>query len=92
MIDSEVEADSPYKPEEIYDLAQWAFSADGLPSLQVLAWGDFSYGGRYSKFSLLFCRSDSGYQTLTPYDTMAWNLVHDNIDMLAACPLDDILE
>ncbi|KAJ5146605.1 uncharacterized protein N7515_001169 [Penicillium bovifimosum] len=84
--------DLPYKPEEIHDLAQWAFSADGLPNLQVLAWGDFSYGGRYSKFNLLLCKSDNGYQTLTPSDIMSWNLVQDNLDMLAACPLDDILE
>lgn len=91
-MDSKAEADLPYTPEEIYDLAQWAFSADGLPSLQVLAWGDFCHGGRYSKFNLLLCRSDSGYQTLTPSDTIAWDLVHDNIDMLTACPLDDILE
>ncbi|KAL5339041.1 hypothetical protein BJX70DRAFT_388140 [Aspergillus crustosus] len=84
--------DLPDNREAIYDLAQWAFSADGLPSLQVLAWGDFSFEGRYSKFNLLLCRSDNGYKTLTPSDIMAWDLVQDNIDMLAACPFDDILE
>ncbi|PYI05844.1 hypothetical protein BO78DRAFT_461606 [Aspergillus sclerotiicarbonarius CBS 121057] len=86
------ETDLPYKPEEIYDFAQWAFSADGLPNLQVLAWGDFSYGGRYSKFNLLLCKSDDGYQPLTASNTVPWNIVQDNLDMLAACPLDDILE
>jgi hypothetical protein len=45
-----------------------------------------------SKFNILLCKSDSGYQTLTSSDIMSWNLVQDNMDMLAACPLDDILE
>ncbi|OOF96530.1 hypothetical protein ASPCADRAFT_167416 [Aspergillus carbonarius ITEM 5010] len=84
--------DLPYQPEEISDFAQWAFSADGLPNLQVLAWGDFSYGGRYSKFNLLLCRSDDGYQPLTPFNTVSWGVFQDNLDMMAACPLDDILE
>jgi hypothetical protein len=68
-----------------------AFSADGLPNLQLLAWGDFSYEGRYSKFNILLCKSDSGYQPLTSSDIMFWSLVQDNMDMLAACPLVDIL-
>ncbi|PWY74592.1 hypothetical protein BO94DRAFT_524537 [Aspergillus sclerotioniger CBS 115572] len=84
--------DLPYQPEEIYDLAQWAFSADGLPNLQVLAWGDFSYRGRYSKSNILLCRSDDGYQPLAPFNTVPWGILQDNLDMLAACPLDDILE
>ena len=89
---SKVGTDLPYQPEEISDFAQWAFSADGLPNLQVLAWGDFSYGGRYSKFNLLLCRSDDGYQPLTPFNTVSWGVFQDNLDMMAACPLDDILE
>ncbi|PLB43542.1 hypothetical protein P170DRAFT_55757 [Aspergillus steynii IBT 23096] len=84
--------DFPYKTEDIYNFAQWAFGADGLSNLQVLAWGDFSYRGRYSKFNLLLCRSDGGYRTLTPSDTIPWSLVQDNLDMLAACAFEDILE
>ncbi|KAJ5108720.1 hypothetical protein N7456_005395 [Penicillium angulare] len=79
-------------PEEIYDFAHWAFSSDGLPNLQVLACGDFSYDERYSKFNVLLCKSDNGYQTLTPSNGSSWDLVQDNMDMLAACPLEDILE
>ncbi|KAJ5470026.1 hypothetical protein N7530_007383 [Penicillium desertorum] len=54
--------------------------------------GDFSYGGRYSELNLLFCRSASGYKTLTPSDVIPWNIVQENMDMLAACPFDDILK
>lgn len=92
LLESKVETEISHKPEEIYDFAQWAFSADGLLSLEVLAYGDFSYEGRYSKFNLLFCRSASGYKTLTHSDILPWNLVQDNMEMLASCPLDDILE
>lgn len=91
-MESKAKTEIPSKLEEIYDFAQWAFSADGLPSLQVLAYGNFSYEGRYSKFNLLLCRSDGGYKTLTQSDILPWNLVQDNEDMLASCPLDDILE
>jgi hypothetical protein len=91
-MESKVEPDLPYKPNEVYDFAQWEFSADGLPRLQVLAWGDFSYGGRYSELNLLFCRFASGYKALTPSDVISWNIVQENMDMLAACPFDDILK
>ncbi|CAG8153206.1 unnamed protein product [Penicillium nalgiovense] len=91
-MESKFEPDLPYTPNEVYDFAQWSFSADGLPCLQVLAWGDFSYGGRYSKLNLLFCRSASGYKTLTPSDVIPWNIVQENMHMLAACPFDNILK
>lgn len=92
MIKSKTETDPPYEPEEVFEFAQWAFSADGLPTLQVLALGDFSYEGRYSKFNILLCKSDNGYQTLTPSEILPWNIVQANMDMLGACPLDDIME
>ncbi|KAL3471611.1 hypothetical protein BJX99DRAFT_250323 [Aspergillus californicus] len=84
--------DLPYEPQEIYNFAEWAFSANGLPNLQVLACGDFSYTGRYEKFSHVLCKSGTGYQTLTPSEILSWNLVQDNMDMLAACPFDNILD
>ncbi|GKZ48145.1 hypothetical protein AbraIFM66951_011901 [Aspergillus brasiliensis] len=86
------EIDPPYQHEDLCNLAKWAFSADGLPKLDVLAWGDFSYEGRYSKYNVLFCRSETGYRRLSPSDVWLWDLVNDNMDMLAACPFDDITE
>ncbi|RAL03401.1 uncharacterized protein BO80DRAFT_376327 [Aspergillus ibericus CBS 121593] len=77
--------------EHVIMFAHWAFSADGLPDLQVIAWGDFSYGGRYSKVNLLLCRNGDGIWHLTPSNTVAWNVFQDNLDMLAACPYDDLL-
>ncbi|OCL11969.1 hypothetical protein AOQ84DRAFT_373498 [Glonium stellatum] len=34
--------------QEILEFARWASSLDGLPNLQVIAWGNFSYEGRYA--------------------------------------------
>ncbi|KIM99155.1 hypothetical protein OIDMADRAFT_56320 [Oidiodendron maius Zn] len=39
--------------------AQWAFSEVGLPGLQVLAWGDFSYEDRWAWHDALLCRDES---------------------------------
>lgn len=36
-MESKTQIALPYKPEEIYNFAQWAFSLDGLPNPQVLA-------------------------------------------------------
>lgn len=76
--------------------AQWAFSEVGLPDLQVLAWGDFSYEGRWLSHNALLCRDDSileraGFNFRTPLDAdMCWDLIDDNMDLLAACPSDDL--
>ncbi len=77
----------------LFGLAQWAFGPDGISQLQVLAFGDFSYDGRFPKQSILFCR-----QLLQPSKT-TWRLakkdetaIFDGIDhpmgFLGACPKD----
>jgi hypothetical protein len=44
-------------PGELLEFANWAFGPDGLPTLQVLAFGDFSYDGRFNDIhNYLFCR------------------------------------
>ena len=44
-------------PHQVLRFAQWAFSPDGLPELRILAFGNFSYQGRYKNHSMLLCRS-----------------------------------
>lgn len=41
---------------EVFHFAQWAFGPDGLPELEILAYGDFSYQGR--QLNILLCRSE----------------------------------
>lgn len=45
-----------HKVPGLSNLASWAFGPDGLPNLQVLAYGDFSYGGRYVEDTFVFGR------------------------------------
>lgn len=71
--------------QEILEFARWASSLDGLPNLQVIAWGNFSYEGRYAKDSVLLCRDQTKFRPLTIADTFIWDLIDNNIDMLAAC-------
>lgn len=79
--------------------AIWAFGKDGLPDLRVLAWGDFSYDSRWAEYNALLCRDQSlvdevGFTFRTPLDsdTYYWDLIDDNIDMLAACPSDSMFD
>lgn len=84
-----------YTPSQIKAFAKWLFGPEGLPNLQILAGGDFSREGRYSEYNTLLCRPKSqcsdGYEELTPDNVPLWNIVYDNMDMLAACPYPDPL-
>ncbi|KAJ5775836.1 uncharacterized protein N7511_000847 [Penicillium nucicola] len=45
--------------EDFVSFADWAFGPDGLPALQVLAFGDFSHGDRYRDQQFLIRRNCS---------------------------------
>jgi hypothetical protein len=82
--------DEMNSPQDFLKFANWAFSAQGLPDLQVLAWGTFSYDGRYARLNVLLCKGENGHRTLTKVDVTCWDLVHDNIEMLSACAVDQL--
>jgi hypothetical protein len=83
--------------------ANWVFGPDGIPALDILAYGDFSFQGRQP--NVLFGRpqdmiadeegaaSSPGpkFHVVTPQDTRLWDLVQDNLDFLEACPEDYLL-
>jgi len=52
----------PSAPQDLLSFAQWAFGPTGLPDLKVLAYGDFSFKGRYAWQNWLFCRSQFGIE------------------------------
>jgi hypothetical protein len=52
----------PSAPQNLLSVAQWSFGPTGLPDLKVLAYGDFSYNGRYVWQNWLFCRSQYGLE------------------------------
>ncbi|KAF2490401.1 hypothetical protein BU16DRAFT_622012 [Lophium mytilinum] len=46
----------PRRADALSDFAQWAFGPVGFPSLRIIAFGDFSYGTRFSDTNVLLCR------------------------------------
>ncbi|KAM5432202.1 hypothetical protein McanCB56680_001925 [Microsporum canis] len=78
-------------------LAQWAFGKKGYPSLQLLAFGDFSFNGRYSSENVLLCRQQEPgtsrgkkYRHVTKDDSFALHLFRQYSHVLQACPSDPV--
>jgi len=90
---------------ELLEFANWTFGLDGLPKLDILAYGDFSHRGRQP--NILLCRSrdlkqnmggtdttpvpKSPYRQVTKEDVILWEVVQENLDLLEACPEDYLL-
>lgn len=90
--DSHTNIDPSYEPRDIHKFAEWAFSSDGLPNLIVLAYGDFSHENHYWPYNMFLYNTKAGYRRYDPAEILRWDLVNDNIDMLAACPFEDITD
>ena len=82
-------------------VAQQMFGPNGLPKLQILAYGDFSYGSRFEDSSILLCRNDvasvkSGkavrlnFRKLRPEDLALQDLLSRHMPTLEACPVDSV--
>ncbi|EGD86025.1 hypothetical protein H112_06947 [Trichophyton rubrum D6] len=67
----------------LLEFAEWAFSDDGLPKLQVLVWGTFTREITFMNSQLYFCRSEDTFKSLTRADHYAWDILHENMDMLS---------
>jgi hypothetical protein len=79
--------------------AIWAFGNDGLPNLQILAWGDFSHPGKWKGYNILLCKDESflgegliSFRTLLDSDISYWDLIDYHMDMSASCPADSIFD
>jgi hypothetical protein len=88
----------------LQDFAEWAFGPKGIPSLRVIAYGDFSYEGRFSLNNVLLCKAASStkmrrqdvacpnFRRIADNDRPLWALVHKYSNVLEACPNDPLLE
>lgn len=86
--------------DDFEDFAQWVFGPNGIPSLRLLAFGDFSYRGRFVEYNHLLCRkshSQAGhhrprryFRTITDDDNELWDLFDKHHDALEACPTDSL--
>ncbi|EFE42583.1 hypothetical protein TRV_02664 [Trichophyton verrucosum HKI 0517] len=66
----------------LLEFAEWAFSDDGLPKLQVLVWGPLTGDTVFKNSQMYFCRSEDTFKSLTRADHYAWDIVQENTDML----------
>ena len=86
----------------LHDFASWAFGSLGIQSLRVIAFGDFSHDGRYSKGNVLLGRAsesmavgasaDRNYRILNKDDRAHMELFEKYLSVLEACPTDSLLE
>ena len=94
-------------PPKLREFATWAFGPDGLPTLEVLAFGDFSYDGQFEFHNKLFCRHTGPIRNLENdtrnrelvrkfrpvrgNDRELWDLIDRNKEFLEACPTNAII-
>lgn len=87
-------ADNIALSRSLQELAQWAFGPDGLPSLRVIACGDFPHEGRYRRHNVLLCRDSGSSDEGLPFrrvvdtemDQLLLDLFEEYSDFLQACP------
>lgn len=90
--------------EQLRRLAKWAFGPDGIPSLDVIACGDFAHGGRppekVDSVDVILCRpeagSQEGFRILNRFDDECREereeIIDEYRDFLGACPVDPFCE
>ncbi|KAL9105535.1 MAG: hypothetical protein Q9227_009309 [Pyrenula ochraceoflavens] len=54
-----IDESSNYPYNSLLNLVEWCFGPKGLPTLELLAYGDFQHSGRYRDETLLFRRTPS---------------------------------
>ncbi|KAI1278177.1 hypothetical protein F5Y07DRAFT_360976 [Xylaria sp. FL0933] len=68
---------------------EWAFGLNGLPSLQVVAFGDFSTSDAHSKHNIIACRDtneSTRFQIISPSHPKMYTILLEYGDVLRACP------
>lgn len=76
-------------------LAEWAFGPRGVASLQIIAYGDFAYGGRGDSQNLCLCKgTDEGkrFQLIAVSDPAWKDVQHKYRNVLEACPAEPLFE
>ncbi|PVH94481.1 hypothetical protein DM02DRAFT_676170 [Periconia macrospinosa] len=87
----------------LHDFAQWAFGPEGLPSLKVIVYGDFSFQGRYAETHVFLYRNAELHQMQEQCDACEtyhhfsrgdWqkDLLDKYSSSLAACPFGHLMQ
>ena len=97
----------PVKVEGLRELLEWAFGPKGPPNLRVVAYGDFSYNGRYAEHSFMFCKRELRtpkntksvlglersriFRVVEKKDVLWDDVITPVKHLLAACPVDPLM-
>ena len=85
IVDGEVRYDElgrPTEARELLNFAAWAFGPNGFHALQVLAYGDFSYGNRCAQQNTLLCRRSNPVLNSGSHPTQAQGTIWGFQEML----------
>ena len=84
--------------DRVFNLAKIIFQSPKFVNLQILAFGDFSHGGRYQGRNLLLCRVATSHPEVH-FRVMSRDDIESNkksglldLDFLAACPAAPLLK
>lgn len=80
--------------DDFREFADWAFGASGIPSLRILAYGDFSCSGRFEEYWMFLRRASSAdseiqyrfYDPKVERDSELEDLLTLHEGFLQACP------
>jgi hypothetical protein len=76
--------------DKVFSFAEWAFGSDGIQSLQVVGYGDFSLDGRFQEESVILLRDAAepyGFRPAGPDDGLRMKELFDaNNEFFTACP------
>jgi hypothetical protein len=100
------ESTSSGSSAELHDFLQWVLGPSGIPSLRLLAYGDFSYNRRYDIECYLFCRNEQSanfdeewhsnraqfYREVTDGDQDLLDLLKEHENLITACPTDSLFD
>lgn len=97
-MDPEIEGANslPLRPE-FRQFLEWVFGPNGVPTVQFIAYGDFSYGGRRGRRggrNLILRRGSDGtaaIQVRLSLESLWDDVPHQYRNLLEACPLEPLL-
>ena len=98
---------TPVRVEGLRELLEWAFGPKGPPNLRVVAYGDFSYDGRYAEHNSFFCKREPPiprattsvlgmektriFRVVEKKDVLWDDVITPVKHLLAACPVDQLM-